>query len=127
MIHRLTEDQTQTRLKNQTIREKKKGIAMKDKSKRLMSINVLYDCADGLFFCVYTRVISWRSSVEYTSLGFSCILRKTWLSSCWSSSSNHSCRCHYSFSHLAPTDFIASIFVGSLRTISNGIPSSPSL
>ena len=36
MIHRLTDDQTQTRLKNQAIREKKKGIVMKDKSKRLM-------------------------------------------------------------------------------------------
>ncbi|MEH7456435.1 IS4 family transposase [Bacillus sp. JJ1127] len=40
MIHRLTDDQTQTRLKNQAIREKKKGIIMKDKSKRLMSMNV---------------------------------------------------------------------------------------
>lgn len=40
MIHRLTGDQTQTRLKNQAIREKKKGIIMKDKSKRLMSMNV---------------------------------------------------------------------------------------
>ncbi|MDC6157445.1 IS4 family transposase [Bacillus albus] len=40
MIHRLTGDQTQTRLKNQAIREKKRGIIMKDKSKRLMSMNV---------------------------------------------------------------------------------------
>ena len=40
MIHRLTDDQTETRLKNQAIREKKKGIVMKDKSKQLMGINV---------------------------------------------------------------------------------------
>ncbi len=40
ILHRLTEDQTQTRLKNQTIREKKKGIVMKEKSKRLMGMNV---------------------------------------------------------------------------------------
>ncbi|SME73685.1 Transposase DDE domain protein [Bacillus cereus] len=40
IIHRLTDDQTQTRLKNQAIREKKKGIIMKDKSKRLMGMNV---------------------------------------------------------------------------------------
>ncbi|NRR18744.1 IS4 family transposase [Bacillus pacificus] len=40
IIHRLTDDQTQTRLKNQAIREKKKGIVMKDKSKRLMGMNV---------------------------------------------------------------------------------------
>ena len=40
MIHRLTNNQTQTRLKNQAIREKKKGIVMKDKSKRLMGMNV---------------------------------------------------------------------------------------
>lgn len=40
MIHRLTGDQTQTRLKNQAIRENKRGIIMKDKSKRLMSMNV---------------------------------------------------------------------------------------
>ncbi len=40
IIHRLTNDQTQTRLKNQTIRETKKGIIMKDKSKRLMNMNV---------------------------------------------------------------------------------------
>jgi hypothetical protein len=37
---RLTGDQTETRLKNQAIREKKKGIIMKDKSKRLMGMNV---------------------------------------------------------------------------------------
>ena len=40
MIHRLTDDQTQTCLKRQAIREKKKGIVMKDKSKRLMGMNV---------------------------------------------------------------------------------------
>lgn len=40
IIHRLTDDQTQTRLKNQAIREKKKGIVMKEKSKRLMGMNV---------------------------------------------------------------------------------------
>ncbi|PGK64510.1 IS4 family transposase, partial [Bacillus thuringiensis] len=40
IIHRLTDDQTQARLKNQAIREKKKGIVMKDKSKRLSGINV---------------------------------------------------------------------------------------
>jgi IS4 transposase len=40
IIHRLTDDQTQTRLKNQALREKKKGIVMKDKSKHLMGMNV---------------------------------------------------------------------------------------
>lgn len=40
IIHRLTGDQTQIRLKNQAIREKKKGIVMKEKSKRLMGMNV---------------------------------------------------------------------------------------
>ena len=40
IIHRLTNDQTQTRLKNQAIRKKKKGIVMKEKSKRLMGMNV---------------------------------------------------------------------------------------
>ncbi len=40
IIHRLTNDQTQTRLKKQAIREKKKGIVMQDKSKRLMGMNV---------------------------------------------------------------------------------------
>ncbi len=40
IIHRLTNDQTETRLKNQAVREKKKGIVMKDKSKQLMGINV---------------------------------------------------------------------------------------
>ena len=40
IIHRLTNDQTQTRLKNQALREKKKGIVMKDKSKHLMGMNV---------------------------------------------------------------------------------------
>jgi Transposase DDE domain len=36
----LTDDQKQTRLKNQAIREKKKGIVMKEKSKHLMGMNV---------------------------------------------------------------------------------------
>ncbi len=40
IIHRLTNDQTETRLKNQAVREKKKGIVMRDKSKQLMGINV---------------------------------------------------------------------------------------
>jgi hypothetical protein len=40
MIHRLTDYQTQTRLKNQAISEKNKGIVMKDKSKRLMGMNL---------------------------------------------------------------------------------------
>ncbi|MFE7083918.1 IS4 family transposase [Priestia megaterium] len=40
IIHRLTDDQTQTRLKKQAIREKKKGIVMRGKSKRLMGMNV---------------------------------------------------------------------------------------
>ncbi|MGG3450520.1 transposase, partial [Domibacillus aminovorans] len=40
IIHRLTDTQMQTRLKNQAIREKKKGTIMKDKSKRLMGMNV---------------------------------------------------------------------------------------
>ena len=40
IIHRLTDDQTQTRLKKQAIQEKKKGIVMKEKSKRLMGMNV---------------------------------------------------------------------------------------
>ena len=40
IIHRLTDDQTETRLKNQIVREKKKGIIMKEKSKQLMGINV---------------------------------------------------------------------------------------
>ena len=40
IIHRLTDDQTQTRLKNQAVREKKKGIVMKEKSKQLMGMNV---------------------------------------------------------------------------------------
>lgn len=40
IIHRLTDDQTQTRLKNLAIREKKKGIVMKEKSKHLMGMNV---------------------------------------------------------------------------------------
>ena len=40
IVHRLTNDQTETRLKNQDVREKKKGIVMKDKSKQLMGIIV---------------------------------------------------------------------------------------
>ncbi|MEP9405604.1 IS4 family transposase [Peribacillus frigoritolerans] len=40
IIHRLTDDQTQTRLINQAKREKKKGIVMKEKSKHLMGMNV---------------------------------------------------------------------------------------
>ena len=40
IIHRLTDDQTQTRLKKQAIQEKKKGIVMQEKSKRLMGMNV---------------------------------------------------------------------------------------
>ena len=40
IIHRLTNDQTEIRLKNQAVREKKKGIIMKDKRKQLMGINV---------------------------------------------------------------------------------------
>ncbi len=40
IVHRLTNDQTETRLKNQAVREKKKGIVMKEKSKQLMGINV---------------------------------------------------------------------------------------
>ncbi len=43
IIHRLTDNQTQTRLKNQSIREKKKGIVMKDKSKRLMDMNIYHE------------------------------------------------------------------------------------
>lgn len=40
IIHRLTNEQTKTRLNNQAVREKKKGIVMKDKSKQLMGMNV---------------------------------------------------------------------------------------
>ena len=40
IIHRLTDEQTEIRLKKQAIREKKKGIVMKDKSRRLMGMNV---------------------------------------------------------------------------------------
>ena len=40
ILHRLTEKQTQTRLHNQTICEKKKGFIMKEKSKKLMGMNV---------------------------------------------------------------------------------------
>ena len=42
IIHRLTDDQTETRLKNQAIREKKKGIVMKDKSKQLNGDERIY-------------------------------------------------------------------------------------
>ncbi|MCP1191522.1 IS4 family transposase, partial [Priestia flexa] len=40
IIHRLTNEQTKTRLNKQAVREKKKGIVMKDKSKQLMGMNV---------------------------------------------------------------------------------------
>jgi hypothetical protein len=40
IIHRLTEEQTQKRWRDQAIKEKKKGIVYKDRSKRLSSINV---------------------------------------------------------------------------------------
>ncbi len=40
IIHRLTNEQTKTGLNNQAVREKKKGIVMKDKSKQLMGMNV---------------------------------------------------------------------------------------
>lgn len=40
IFHRLTDIQTHTRLKNQAIREKKKGIVMKEKTKHLMGMNV---------------------------------------------------------------------------------------
>ena len=40
IIHHLTDDHTETRLKNQAVREKKKGIVMKEKSKQLMGMNV---------------------------------------------------------------------------------------
>ena len=42
IIHRLTNDQTETRLKNQAVREKKKGIVMKDKSKQSHGDECLY-------------------------------------------------------------------------------------
>lgn len=54
IIHRLTDDQTQIRLKNQEIREKKKGIVMKDKSKRLMSMHE----------CIYHEHVARRSTDE---------------------------------------------------------------
>lgn len=40
IIHRLTEEQTQKRWKDQAIKEKKKGIVYKERSKRLSAINV---------------------------------------------------------------------------------------
>ncbi|MFJ1104010.1 IS4 family transposase (plasmid) [Bacillus sp. RA(2023)] len=40
IIHRLTKEQTEKRLKEQTKREKKKGIIYKERSKRLSGINV---------------------------------------------------------------------------------------
>ena len=42
IIYRLTNDETNRRLKNQAVREKRKGIVMKDKSKQLMGINVVF-------------------------------------------------------------------------------------
>lgn len=40
IIHRLTDEQTKKRWKNQALKEKKKGIVMKERSKRLSAINV---------------------------------------------------------------------------------------
>ncbi|UOQ91472.1 IS4 family transposase [Halobacillus shinanisalinarum] len=40
IIHRLTEEQTRTRLENHAVKEKKKGIVMKERSKRLSAMNV---------------------------------------------------------------------------------------
>lgn len=40
IIHRLTKEQTEKRLKEQAKKEKKKGIAYKERSKRLSGINV---------------------------------------------------------------------------------------
>lgn len=40
IIHRLTEEQTKKRWKDQAIKEKKKGIIYKERSKRLSAINV---------------------------------------------------------------------------------------
>jgi tRNA nucleotidyltransferase (CCA-adding enzyme) len=40
IFHRLTEEQTRKRLKNQALKEKKKGIVMKERSKRLSALNV---------------------------------------------------------------------------------------
>jgi hypothetical protein len=40
IIHRLTEEQTQKRWKDQAVKEKKKGIIYKERSKRLSAINV---------------------------------------------------------------------------------------
>ncbi|MGX7632525.1 IS4 family transposase [Bacillus thuringiensis] len=40
IIHRLTEEQTRRRWKNQALKEKKKGIVMKERSKRLSAMNV---------------------------------------------------------------------------------------
>ncbi|MDF9761124.1 hypothetical protein OKW24_002897 [Peribacillus simplex] len=41
IIHRLTEVQTEKRLKEQAKKEKKKGITYKDRSKRLSGMNIL--------------------------------------------------------------------------------------
>ncbi|MDQ0884600.1 hypothetical protein QFZ73_005739 [Peribacillus sp. V2I11] len=40
IIHRLTEEQTRKRWENQALKEKKKGIVMKERSKRLSAMNV---------------------------------------------------------------------------------------
>ncbi|MDQ0201240.1 hypothetical protein J2S10_004446 [Neobacillus ginsengisoli] len=40
IIHRLTEEQTRKRWKNQELKEKKKGIIMKERSKRLSAMNI---------------------------------------------------------------------------------------
>lgn len=40
IIHRLTEEQTQKRWKDQAIKEKKKGIVFSERSKRLSAMNV---------------------------------------------------------------------------------------
>jgi hypothetical protein len=40
IIHRLTDEQTRKRWKNQALKEKKKGIVMKERSKRLSAMNV---------------------------------------------------------------------------------------
>ncbi|EEM07615.1 Transposase for insertion sequence element IS231B [Bacillus pseudomycoides] len=40
VLHRLTEEQTRKRWENQALKEKKKGIVMKERSKRLSAMNV---------------------------------------------------------------------------------------
>jgi len=40
IFHRLTEEQTRKRWENQELKEKKKGIVMKERSKRLSAMNV---------------------------------------------------------------------------------------